>query len=163
MNNLEVTLLLISLLGLTVLVNLQVIPMILLMLSTFLKTYLDGRISSLKHDLNAGNEFFAKKLKEDCAVKLKGEGNQVQFSLNSDIIADLNKLQKRISPEDSISFPELSSNSTREISSSGLRTNRPLAGKPLRNTKVMIWRQIRKTKNVSVQQRIAPSGLSTKR
>ena len=67
------------------------------------KTYLDGKISSLKNDLASGNEVFARKLKQECAVKLKGEGNQAQFSFNSDLIADLSKLQKRISSDDSVS------------------------------------------------------------
>ena len=67
------------------------------------KTYLDGKMSTLQEDLAVGNESFAKKPKKEVAVKLKGEGNQIQFSFNSDIISDLTKVQKRISADDSAS------------------------------------------------------------
>ena len=46
------------------------------------KTYLDGKMSTLQEDVAVGNESFAKILKKEVAVKLKGEGNQIQFSLN---------------------------------------------------------------------------------
>ena len=68
------------------------------------KTYLDGKISTLHKDLAAGNDSFAKSLKKEVSVKLKGEGNQIQFTFNSELIADLQKLQKRIPVEDSTSI-----------------------------------------------------------
>jgi hypothetical protein len=34
------------------------------------------------------------------SVKLKGEGNQIQFAFNSELLADIRKLQKRIPAED---------------------------------------------------------------
>lgn len=68
------------------------------------RTYLDGKISTLQRDLADGNESFAKKLKKEVSVKLKGEGNQIQYDFNSDIISDLAKLQKRISPSDTSSI-----------------------------------------------------------
>jgi hypothetical protein len=68
------------------------------------KTYLDGKMSTLQEDVAVGNESFAKILKKEVAVKLKGEGNQIQFSFNSDIISDLTKVQKRISADDSASL-----------------------------------------------------------
>jgi len=61
-------------------------------------------MSALQEDLAVGNESFAKKLKKEVAVKLKGEGNQIQFSFNSDIISDLTKIQKHISADDSASL-----------------------------------------------------------
>jgi len=61
-------------------------------------------MSTLQEDFAVGNESFAKKLKKEVAVKLKGEGNQIQFSFNSDIISDLTKVQKRISADDSASL-----------------------------------------------------------
>jgi hypothetical protein len=63
------------------------------------KTYLDGKMSTLQEDLAV-----AKKLKKEVTVKLKGDGNQIQFSFNSDIISDLTKIQKRISADDSASL-----------------------------------------------------------
>jgi hypothetical protein len=39
-------------------------------------------MSTLQEDVAVGNESFAKILKKEVAVKLKGEGNQIQFSLN---------------------------------------------------------------------------------
>ncbi|CAC5389809.1 unnamed protein product [Mytilus coruscus] len=64
------------------------------------KTYLDGKIATLHKDLTVGNENFATKLKQEVSVKLKGEGNQIQFNFNCEIMADLVKLQKRIPDED---------------------------------------------------------------
>ncbi|XP_071151534.1 uncharacterized protein [Mytilus edulis] len=64
------------------------------------KTYLDGKIATLHKDLAVGNENFSTKLKQEVSVKLKGEGNQIQFNFNCEIMADLVKLQKRIPDED---------------------------------------------------------------
>ncbi|CAC5388127.1 unnamed protein product [Mytilus coruscus] len=64
------------------------------------KTYIDGKIATLHKDLAVGNENFATKLKQEVSVKLKGEGNQIQFNFNCEIMADLVKLQKRIPGED---------------------------------------------------------------
>ncbi|CAC5364906.1 unnamed protein product [Mytilus coruscus] len=64
------------------------------------KTYLDGEIATLHKDLAVGNENFATKLKQGVSVKLKGEGNQIQFNFNCEIMADLVELQKRIPDED---------------------------------------------------------------
>ncbi|CAC5397425.1 unnamed protein product [Mytilus coruscus] len=64
------------------------------------KTYLDGKIATLYKDLAVGNENFATKLKQKVSVKLKGEGNQIQFNFNCEIMAVLVKLQKRIPDED---------------------------------------------------------------
>lgn len=64
------------------------------------KTYFDGKISTLQKDLSVGNDNFAKKIKQEVSVKFKGEGNQIQFNFNADIIADLVKLQQRIPDED---------------------------------------------------------------
>ncbi|CAC5371542.1 unnamed protein product [Mytilus coruscus] len=64
------------------------------------KTYLDGKIATLHKDLAVGNVNFATKLKPEVSVKLKGEGNQIQFNFNCEIMADLVKLQKRIPDED---------------------------------------------------------------
>ncbi|CAC5412976.1 unnamed protein product [Mytilus coruscus] len=64
------------------------------------KTYLDGKIATLHKDLAVGNENFATKLKQGVSVKLKREGNQIQFNFNCDIMADLVKLEKRIPDED---------------------------------------------------------------
>jgi len=72
------------------------------------KTYLDGKISTLHKDLAAGNDSFAKSLKQEVSVKLKGEGNQIQFSFNSELLADIRKLQKRIPAEDSTAVNILS-------------------------------------------------------
>ncbi|VDI52531.1 Hypothetical predicted protein [Mytilus galloprovincialis] len=62
-------------------------------------SYFDSKISSLKNELVS----LAKKLKKEVSVKLKGEGNQIQYSFNSDIVSELQKLQKRTSAEDSVS------------------------------------------------------------
>ena len=67
-----------------------------------------GKISSLEEKMVAGNESFAKKLREETIVKHKGEGNQIQFSFNSAILADLHKLQKRISHDDPVALNFLS-------------------------------------------------------
>lgn len=61
---------------------------------------MDGQISTLHKDLAAGNDSFAKSLKQEASVKLKGEGSQIQFSFNSELLADIRKLQKRIPAED---------------------------------------------------------------
>ncbi|XP_071174702.1 uncharacterized protein LOC143074118 [Mytilus galloprovincialis] len=66
-------------------------------------SYFDSKISSLKNELVSGNDSLAKKLKKEVSVKLKGEGNQIQYSFNSDIVSELQKLQKRTSAEDSVS------------------------------------------------------------
>lgn len=66
-------------------------------------SYFDSKVSELKNELVSGNDSFARKLKEEVSVKLKGEGNQIQFSFNSEILADLQKLQKRISTDDYVS------------------------------------------------------------
>lgn len=63
-------------------------------------SYFDTKISALKNDLISGNDSLAKKIKKEASVKLKGEGNQIQFTFNSEIIADLQKLQKHISADD---------------------------------------------------------------
>ena len=68
------------------------------------RSYMDGQMSTLKKDITDGNESFAKKLKKEVSVKLKGEGNQIQYDFNSDIISDLVKLQKRLSPSDTSSI-----------------------------------------------------------
>lgn len=64
------------------------------------KTYFDETISTLQKDLSVGNDNFAKKIKQEVSVKFKGEGNQIQFNFNADIIADLVKLQQCIPDED---------------------------------------------------------------
>ncbi|CAC5417626.1 unnamed protein product [Mytilus coruscus] len=64
------------------------------------KTYLDGKIATLHKDLVVGNENFATKLEQEVSVKLKYEGNQIQFNFNREIMADLVRLQKRIPDED---------------------------------------------------------------
>ncbi|CAC5421887.1 unnamed protein product [Mytilus coruscus] len=66
-------------------------------------SYFDSKISSLQNELVSGNDSLAKKLKKEGSVKLKGEGNQIQYSFNSDIVSELQKLQKRTSAEDSVS------------------------------------------------------------
>ncbi|XP_076109596.1 uncharacterized protein LOC143078633 [Mytilus galloprovincialis] len=66
-------------------------------------SYSDSKISSLKNELVSGNDSLAKKLKKEVSVKLKGEGNQIQYSFNSDFVSELQKLQKRTSAEDSVS------------------------------------------------------------
>ncbi|XP_076074323.1 uncharacterized protein LOC143045600 [Mytilus galloprovincialis] len=62
-------------------------------------SYFDSKISFLKNKLVS----LAKKLKKEVSVKLKGEGNQIQYSSNSDIVSELQKLQKCTSAEDSVS------------------------------------------------------------
>ena len=57
----------------------------------------------MKNDLILGNESLASRLKKGVSVKLKGEGNQIQYSFNSEVIAELNKLQKRIYTQDYVS------------------------------------------------------------
>lgn len=64
------------------------------------KTNLDEKIATLHKHLVIGNENFATKLEQEVSVKLKGEGNQIQFNFNCEIMADLVKLQKRIPDED---------------------------------------------------------------
>ncbi|CAC5402362.1 unnamed protein product [Mytilus coruscus] len=64
------------------------------------KTYLDGKIATFHKDLAVGNENFGTKLKQEVSVKLNGEGNQIQFNFNCEIMADLVTLQKRIPDED---------------------------------------------------------------
>ncbi|XP_052101943.1 uncharacterized protein LOC127735711 [Mytilus californianus] len=66
--------------------------------------YFDSKISALKNELVSGNDSLATKLKKEASVKLKSEGNQIQFSFNSEVLADLHKLQKRFSKEDFVSI-----------------------------------------------------------
>ena len=110
------------------------------------KTYLDGKMSTLQEDVAVGNESFAKILKKEVAVKLKGEGNQIQFSLN--LISFLILLKYRNVFQQMIQllltlFRALFSSLTGEISLLGLRMNLPPVGKLCRvSMKVMILRQI---------------------
>ena len=98
-------------------------------------------MSTLQEDLAV-----AKKLKKEVAVKLKGDGNQIQFSFNSDIISDLTKIQKRISADDSASLNLVSGIilklNRRNKLKLGLRINLPSVGKLCVSMKVMILRQI---------------------
>ncbi|CAC5415662.1 unnamed protein product [Mytilus coruscus] len=67
-------------------------------------SYFDSKISALKNELVLGNDSLATKLKKEASVKLKSEGNQIQFTFNSEVLADLHKLQKRFSKEDFVSI-----------------------------------------------------------
>ncbi|XP_076073336.1 uncharacterized protein LOC143044953 [Mytilus galloprovincialis] len=67
-------------------------------------SYFDSKISALKNELVSGNDSLATKLKKEASVKLKSEGNQIQFTFNSEVLADLHKLQKRLLPEDFVSI-----------------------------------------------------------
>ncbi|CAC5419533.1 unnamed protein product [Mytilus coruscus] len=67
-------------------------------------SYFDSKISALKNELVSGNDSLATKLKKEASVKLKSEGNQIQFTFNSEVLADLHKLQKRFSKEDFVSI-----------------------------------------------------------
>ena len=63
-------------------------------------SYFDIKIQALKNDLISGNDSLATEIKKEASVKLKGKGNQIQFTFNSEIIVDLQKLQKHISADD---------------------------------------------------------------
>ncbi|CAC5414635.1 unnamed protein product [Mytilus coruscus] len=67
-------------------------------------SYFDSKISALKNELVSGNDSLATKLKKEASVKLKSEGNQIQFTFDSEVLADLHKLQKRFSKEDFVSI-----------------------------------------------------------
>ncbi|XP_076105713.1 uncharacterized protein LOC143074048 [Mytilus galloprovincialis] len=67
-------------------------------------SYFDSKISALKNELVSGNDSLATKLKKEASVKQKSEGNQIQFTFNSEVLADLHKLQKRLMPEDFVSI-----------------------------------------------------------
>ncbi|KAJ8310412.1 hypothetical protein KUTeg_012277 [Tegillarca granosa] len=66
-------------------------------------TTLEEIVNNWIQELSIGNENFEKKIKKDVAVKLKGEGNQIQYTFNCDILSDLAKLQKKIKPDDTAS------------------------------------------------------------
>ncbi|KAJ8316068.1 hypothetical protein KUTeg_006082 [Tegillarca granosa] len=67
------------------------------------KTYFDGRITNLQNELSIGNDILKRKLKKDVAVKLEGEGNQIQYTFHCDILSDLARLQRNINPDDTAS------------------------------------------------------------
>ena len=59
-------------------------------------------MSTLQKDSTTNNHSFTESLKKEVSIKLEeGEGNQIQFTFNSDLITDLQRLQKRIPVEDS--------------------------------------------------------------
>jgi hypothetical protein len=104
------------------------------------KTYLDGKMSTLQEDLAV-----AKKLKKEVAVKLKGDGNQINLVLI--LISFLILLKYRNVFQQMIQllltlFRALFSSLTGEISLLGLRINLPPVGKLCVSMKVMILRQI---------------------
>ena len=113
-------------------------------------------MSTLQEDVAVGNESFAKILKKEVAVKLKGEGNQIQFSLN--LISFLIWLKYRNVFRQMIQllltlFRVLFSSLTGEISLLGLRINLPPVGKLCVSMNVMILRQIQRMKKGYVQRK----------
>lgn len=64
------------------------------------KCYLDSSLNSFKKELldsQEGREIdLEKKLKKDIASSLKSPGNKIQFEFNEEIIADLQKLKKKV-------------------------------------------------------------------
>ncbi|VDI39963.1 Hypothetical predicted protein [Mytilus galloprovincialis] len=66
-------------------------------LSSLPVPYFDSKISALKNELVSGNDSLATKLKKEASVKLKS--NQIQFTFNFEVLADLHKLQKRLLQE----------------------------------------------------------------
>ena len=115
------------------------------------KTYLDGKMSTLQEDLAV-----AKKLKKEVAVKLKGDGNQINLVLI--LISFLILLKYRNVFQQMIQllltlFRALFSNLTGEISLLGLRINLPPVGKLCVSMNVMILRQIQRMKKGYVQRK----------
>ncbi|CAC5374566.1 unnamed protein product [Mytilus coruscus] len=127
--------------------------MLILHIILAIKTYLDGKIATLHKDLAVGHENFATKLKEEVSVKLKGEGNQIQFNFNCDIIADLVKLQKRIPDEDAACL-EFVPGAILKVKKRNklirIADDLPQAGKPSVNMRVTALLPIQKTRNASV-------------
>lgn len=68
------------------------------------KSYLDTKLESLKEELSTGNDIenITKTIKKEVSVKFKNEGNKIQFNFNSELLGDLNKLQKRVSDSSSL-------------------------------------------------------------
>lgn len=97
--------------------------------------------------------FFAKKLKQEVSVKFKGDGNQIQFNFNADIIADLvkcnNAFLMRIVLVVSL-FQELFLSLRNAITSYALQTNLQQDGKQCASTRATILLLILRMKNVFV-------------
>ena len=70
------------------------------------RTYLDSSLAAFKADIIENNETKAddislKVRKDISSSSLKSEGNKIQFEFNEDILADIEKLSKRVSKKDS--------------------------------------------------------------
>lgn len=60
------------------------------------KNYLDRKLIDLKSDLLSEQDNLSKKFRDEASIKLRSEGNRIQFRFNEDILEGLHKLHRQL-------------------------------------------------------------------